>query len=314
MEKASGAGLRWGMLTPKGALPVMTSPSPAHEAPVTLSVAHYFDQIDLDPLRRAHTAYIVVDVIRATTTLAVMFERGARRVLVARDVESARRVRATLPEAIVAGEVDAVAPPDFDHGNSPDEWGGLDVTGKEILFSTTNGARALHAAMGGGPVFAGSLRNASAVCAAALEAARLLSAPAMSGIITVVCSGRDGRPAEDDSLCAGWLIQTLQRESAEGGLPVALGDGTRQALELLAAQRAAHAGAQNWLYDALAASEPARDVLDVGLGADLAWCADVDASASVPMVAGEDVSRTLLVIEEAPLDTTAFTPGAVEVG
>ncbi|HEX9035605.1 MAG TPA: 2-phosphosulfolactate phosphatase [Ktedonobacterales bacterium] len=292
----------------------MSSPSPSPEPRVTVSVAHFFADIDLDPERRAQTAYIVVDVIRATTTLAVMFERGARRVLVARDVEAARRVRDSLPGAIVAGEINAVAPPDFDHGNSPDEWGGLDVSGKEILFSTTNGARALHAAMGGGPVFAGSLRNASAVCAAALEASSRLATPTVGGFITIVCSGRDDRPAEDDSLCAGWLVQTLQREAAEGGLPVALGAGAQQALDLLDAQRTAHAEARNWLYDALAASEPARDVLDVGLGADLAWCAEVDASANVPMVAGEDIARALVVIEEAPPDVSSTALPAVGIG
>jgi 2-phosphosulfolactate phosphatase len=299
-------------------MPTMTPPPPTHEAAheaahVTLSVAHCFDEMDLDPNHRAHTAYIVVDVIRATTTLAVMFERGARRVLVARDVEMARRVRASQPQAIIAGEVNAVAPPDFDHGNSPDEWGRLDVTDREILFSTTNGARGLHAAMGGGPVFAGSLRNASAVCVAALAAARQLSTPERNGIVTVVCAGLGARPADDDTLCAGWLIQTLLGQMEQGGGGVTLGPGAQQALDLLAAQRSAHGGddavPRLWLADALAATEAARAVLEAGLGADLAWCADVDASTAVPMVAGEDVARMLLVIEKAPPDVSHLPIG-----
>ena len=289
--------------------------SPAHDATVTLSVAHCFDEIDLDPLRRAHTAYIVVDVIRATTTLAVMFERGARRALVARDVEAARQVRVSLPEAIVAGEVNAVAPTDFDHGNSPDEWGGLDVTGREILFSTTNGARGLHAAMGGGPVFAGSLRNASAVCEHALAAARRLTTPQARGGVTVVCSGLNGQPAQDDSLCAGWLIQTLQGEAAQQGISAALGPGAQHALDLLATQRQAYTNADDandtraWLAAALRASPAALAVVEVGLGADIAWCADVDASTAVPQVAGEDISRRLVVLEKAPLDGVDFPNG-----
>ena len=291
---------------------------PAQDATVTLSVAHCLDEIDLDPLRRAHTAYIVVDVIRATTTLAVMFERGARRALVARDVESARRVRVSLPEAIVAGEVNAVAPADFDHGNSPDEWGGLDVTGREILFSTTNGARGLHAALGGGPVFAGSLRNASVACEHALAAARRLTTAQAGGGVTVVCSGLNGQPAPDDSLCAGWLIQTLQREVAQQGISAALGPGAQQALDQLAEQHATYAdttggtdvtGAEDaraWLATALRVTPAARAVIEVGLGADIAWCADVDASTAVPQVAGEDISRKLVVLERAPLDGVDF--------
>jgi len=298
----------------------MTPPSPpsaaqeAQEAPVTLSVAHCLAEIDLDPLRRAHTAYIVVDVIRATTTLAVMFEQGARRVLVARDVDAARQVRGSLPSALLAGEVNAVAPPDFDHGNSPDEWGRLDLTGCEILFSTTNGARGLHAAMGGGPVFAGALRNASAVCGAALATARQLATPAEHGAVAIICSGLHDQPAPDDSLCAGWLIATLRAVAAQAGVSVALGAGTRQALEWLDASRRAHdpsgdSPAQLWLADALAETPAAHSVLEVGLGADIAWCADVDASTAVPMVAGEDIARTLLVVERAPADVLEIPIG-----
>ncbi len=295
-------------MTPPHSAPAITpATSAAQEAPVTLSVAHCLAEIDLDPLRRAHTAYIVVDVIRATTTLAVMFEQGARRVLIARNVDAARRVRGSLPSALLAGEVNAVAPPDFDHGNSPDEWGRLDLTGCEILFSTTNGARGLHAAMGGGPVFAGALRNASAVCATALAAARQLAAAAGQGAVAIICSGLGDQPAPDDSLCAGWLIETLRAVAAQVGVAVTLGAGTRQALEWLDASRRTHDPAgdsptQLWLANALAETPAARNVLEAGLGADIAWCADVDASTAVPMVAGEDIARTLLVVERAPAD------------
>jgi 2-phosphosulfolactate phosphatase len=289
-------------------------PSAAQMAPVTLSVAHCLAEIDLDPLRRAHTTYIVVDVIRATTTLAVMFEQGARRVLVARDVDAARRVRGSLPSALLAGEVNAVAPPDFDHGNSPDEWGRLDLAGREILFSTTNGARGLHAAMGGGPVFAGALRNASAVCAAALSTARQLATPPEHGAVAIICSGLRDQPAPDDSLCAGWLIETLRAAAAQVGVAVALGAGTRQALEWLDASRRTYdpegdSPAQLWLANALAETPAARNVLEVGLGADIAWCADVDASTAVPMVAGEDIARALLVVERAPADVLGAPKG-----
>ena len=281
-------------------LPMTAFPPPAS---VTLSVAHCLDELDREPTRRAHTAYIVVDVIRATTTLAVMCERGVRRVYVAPDVETARRLRASLPDALLAGEVDAVPPPGFDHGNSPAEWGALAVAGRDVLFSTTNGARGLHAALGGGPVFAGSLRNASAVSAAALAAARSLATAEHTGRVCVVCSGLGDKPAPDDSLCAGWLIQTLQGVAERAGVGATLGAGAGQALELLAEQRAAWSGAaadeRAWLAEALAATPAARAVLAAGLGADIAWCAAVDASPAVPRVTGEDAARSLVIVEQA---------------
>ena len=267
--------------------------------PITLSVAHHPDQIPQEPERRARAVSIVVDVIRATTTLAVMFERGVRRVYVARDVASARAARSTLPGALVAGEVAAVAPPDFDHGNSPDEWGHLDVAGREVLFSTTNGARALHASRGGGPILAGSLRNATAVSQAALAAARRLSEDGDGASVLVVCSGREGLPAEDDSLCAAWLIATLRAVAGREETAVALDDVAAAALDLLDSPERPRMGDARWLYERLLTSRPAREVLDVDLGADIAWCADLDASQAVPTVTGYDQARDLLIVERA---------------
>ena len=296
----------------------MTSASNSSDKPaITLSIAHAPSEIPA-PARRARTVAIVVDVIRATTTLAVMLDRGVRRVWVARDVDAARAVRATLPSALLAGEVAAVAPPDFDCGNSPAEWGALPdsvIAGREVLFSTTNGARALHACRSdaahgadgaGGAIFAGSLCNATAVSQAALTAARDLAADSDSSDsaaeILVVCSGRDGLPAEDDSLCAAWLIATLRilAERAEGA--VVLNDAASAALDLLAplvSARRIQVDAGRWLYERLRASKPARDVLDVDLGEDIVWCANLDASRAVPVVTGYDAARDLLIVEGA---------------
>lgn len=274
----------------------MLSPN---EPAITLSVAHAPDQIPQEPARHARTVYIVVDVIRATTTLAVMFERGVRRVYVARDVAEARARRAALPGALLAGEVAAVPPPDFDHGNSPEEWGHLEVAGREVLFSTTNGARALHASRGGGPIFAGSLRNATAVSHAALAAARHLTTDGAGASVLVVCSGLGGQPAEDDSLCAAWLIATLREVAARQETPVALDDAVSAALAPLEDPERSRLGDARWLYERLLASEPARDVLDVGLGADIAWCAALDASQAVPTVTAYDAALDLLIVKRA---------------
>jgi 2-phosphosulfolactate phosphatase len=242
---------------------------------------------------------IVVDVIRATTTLAVMFERGVQRVYVARDVAAARATRAALPGALVAGEIAAIAPADFDYGNSPEEWGHLDVAGRDVLFSTTNGARALHACRGGGPILAGSLRNARAVSEAAIEAAGVLGESAR---VLVVCSGRDNLPAEDDSLCAAWLLVTLRAVAEKAGTPVALDEAalaTIEPLDELGAPAWPRVESARWLYERLVTSKPARDVLDVDLGADIIWCADLDASTEVPTVTSYDRALDLLTIERS---------------
>ncbi len=69
------------------------------------------------------------------------------------------------------------------------------------------------------------------------------------------------------------------------------------AVQLLDSPERRRLGDARWLYERLLASEPARDVLDVGLGADVAWCAALDASQAIPTVTGYDTARDLLIVE-----------------
>ena len=283
---------------------------------------------------RRRTICIVVDVIRATTTLCVQFERGCRRVYVAGGIERARSAARELaheatasarPAPLLAGEVRSVAPPGFDHGNSPAEFGGLDLTGREVVFATTNGTRALHACAGSAATLAGSLRNATAVAGSAVALAGQLTAPslafgvdlassgeevlaALSGdeqaseaglrsadaagaTIAIVCAGRGERPAYDDTLCAGCLVERIERAASERGRPVALAEGAHIAAAVWAE------AAPRGLRAALAESEAAQAIVAIGLERDLDWCAALDACDLLPAVAEEDPSRGLLVVD-----------------
>jgi len=260
---------------------------------------------------------IVIDVIRATTTLAVMFDRGCRRVLVAGDIPAARAFVSDHPGAyLLSGEVGGVRPPGFDLGNSPVEMAAAELAGREIVFSTTNGTRALRACAGARAILAGSLRNAEAVCRLALSRAApasvakdttALRAPAVPASveaaseaaleqeggttgIALVCSGREGRPAVDDTLCAGVLVEQLERLAPDYGYTLQLRDGA-----LLA--RAVAAGVFSF-YDLLWHSAAGQAVVKVGLEADLALCAAQSASESVPVVV-DSMPAGLLVMERA---------------
>ena len=78
---------------------------------------------------------------------------------------------------------------------------------------------------------------------------------------------------------------------------MALDGAATAALGALDAPERLRMGDARWLYERLLASAPARDVLDVDLGADIAWCADLDASQAVPTVTGYDPARDLLIVE-----------------
>lgn len=299
--------------------PLIHAPIGAHPA-LVIDVALTPDQLD-SPDRRLRTTCIVVDVIRATTTLCVLFERGCRSVLVAPSVAAARTARSDLAargmDMLLAGEVEGLPPPGFDYGNSPAEFIRHTLNGRELIFATTNGTRAIRACAGSRAILAGALRNASAVTRTALalslsdgishvpnvaedEHAIASSTESVASEacvdddrvagpdIVVVCSGRGGRPALDDTLCAGYLVRKLVDAATEAGMPTLIREPGRIALAALS--QAEQPGS---LRDALVDSNAARSVERIGLVADLDLCATVDATSVVPMVANQVASPDL---------------------
>jgi 2-phosphosulfolactate phosphatase len=161
---------------------------------------------------RAPTA-IVVDVLRATSTIAQALASGYRRVLCCAEVEEALELRARLGEGVLAGERNAAAIPGFDLGNSPREL--LDPLGETVILTTTNGTRAIVAAAEHAEtVLVGSLLNLDAVAEAA----------GGGGDVEVVCAGLQGRFTIDDAYCAGRIVELVggeRSDAAEAALRVA---------------------------------------------------------------------------------------------
>lgn len=120
---------------------------------------------------------IVVDALRASATAAMLFDAGARDILVTREVDTALEARRVWADALVYGERDALPPPGFDHGNSPLEAGA--AAGRHVVFTTTTGASRLVACWGARAAYMGGPVNAKAVvCAAASHGADVVVIPA----------------------------------------------------------------------------------------------------------------------------------------
>ena len=142
---------------------------------------------------------IVVDVLRATSTIAQALASGWPRVLCAPGIEEAQAVRGQLGEGLLGGERLGQRIEGFDVGASPREF--LDGGDVPLIFSTTNGTRAiLTAASTCERVFLGSLLNLDAVAAAARES---------GDDVVIVCAGFSGSFAFDDAYCAGRIVQLL---------------------------------------------------------------------------------------------------------
>ena len=194
---------------------------------------------------------IVVDVMRATSSIAQALASGYRRVLCCREIDEARALRDALGEGVLGGERMAMKIPGFDLGASPREY--LEPRAETAIFSTTNGTRAIVAAAAQcRVVLLGSLLNAAAVAAAARETGE---------DVTVVCAGFQGAFAVDDAYCAGRIVERL------GGAP------TDAAVACAVLARAFPRS-----LDGL----NARTYGPPGLEEDLAWCSQDDLLGVVP--------------------------------
>jgi 2-phosphosulfolactate phosphatase len=149
---------------------------------------------------------IVVDVLRATSTIAQALASGFRRVLCCAEIEEALALRAEVPDSLVGGERKAVRIEGFDVGASPREF--LDPQAETLILSTTNGTRAiLEAADRCAEVYLGSLLNLSAVA----EVGR-------GKDVVIVCAGFQGAFALDDAYCAGRIVQLLDLERTDAAI------------------------------------------------------------------------------------------------
>lgn len=206
---------------------------------------------------------LVVDVVRATTTLIAALHAGAAAICPAASNEDAIKLLQSLgrDDTLLAGERRGLRIEGYHLGNSPSEFTRERVAGKRIIMNTTNGTRALLAAESAERVLAAAFVNLSATARVASGASR----------VVVVCAGRSDRFALDDAVCAGGLVGRL-REFAGGA--VELADGARAALEL--------ALTHTPNSDFLATTESGRELAGVGLAGDLALCAMTDVTELVP--------------------------------
>jgi 2-phosphosulfolactate phosphatase len=195
---------------------------------------------------------IVVDVLRATSTIAQALASGYGRVYCCREVDEARALRDKLGEGLLGGERDAVRIDGFDVGASPREFLG-EPRSSTVIFSTTNGTRAiLETASRAGEVLLGSLLNLDVVAASARDRGE---------DVMIVCAGFQGTFAIDDAYCAGRIVQLLGAEPSDSA-------------------KAADAIARAWpdAHDGLLA----RTYGPPGLEEDIAFCAQVSVLDVVP--------------------------------
>jgi 2-phosphosulfolactate phosphatase len=199
---------------------------------------------------------IVVDVLRATSTMAQALASGYRRVLCCAEIDEARALARTEAPAVLAGERRLEPIPGFDLGNSPREVA-AGPAAETLVLTTTNGTRLLvTAAARFRHVYVGSLLNLDAVAAAARG---------HGGDVAVLCAGVLGELALDDAYCAGRIADALGGERT---------DSATAAIRLAQTFADATAG--------IGSGRSAWNLRRHGLEADIEWCARENALDVVP--------------------------------
>jgi 2-phosphosulfolactate phosphatase len=237
----------------------------------------HFTVAEVDPVGLQERTVVVLDVLRATSTLVAALAAGARAIYPVSNAEDAVRLASSLgrEDTLLCGERRGLKIEGYHLGNSPSEFTPERVSGKRLIMNTTNGTRACLAVTAAERVYVASLLNLGAVARAAARAE----------LLTVLCAGREDRFALEDAICAGLLLERTF-ELRGGGEAPELDDAARAALVL----------SRSFTPDAVFLAETAagQSLAELGLGGDTQDCARLDVHDIVPRM-----SERMIRLEDA---------------
>jgi 2-phosphosulfolactate phosphatase len=236
----------------------------------------FFGPAGVTPADVSGRAVAVIDVLRASTSIAVALDNGARAIIPFENSEDAvSRAKAfERSDVRLAGERKSLPIPGFDLGNSPVQYTREAVDGKTILMATTNGTGAITATQGARDVIVSSYVNFSASMS-------MLRAALRTGTdVVLLCAGQDRRFALEDAACAGRFAHHISKRLTS----VTLNDGA-QACILIDKK---YGDNLMKLFDA---SAHGRSLREAGFSDDLAVCAAVDSHTVLPVYQDRQITR-----------------------
>jgi 2-phosphosulfolactate phosphatase len=218
----------------------------------------------------------VIDVLRASTSIAVALANGAKAVIPFESTEEvvSRSKSFERPAVRLAGERRMRPIPGFDLGNSPAEFTREAVEGKTVLFTTTNGTVALLGVQAARDIVIASYVNFSAALA-------LLRTALRGGTdVSIVCAGRERQLSLEDTACAGRYVRFITSQLPK----TTLNDAARAAM--IIEQRYG-----DDLLGLFADSDAGRALAAAGYQADLQWSAAIDSYPVVPVYQERQITK-----------------------
>lgn len=213
----------------------------------------------------AGSTCVVIDVLRATTTIVHMLASGADHVVPCIAIEDAKEKASAIDGALLGGERGGVRIDGFDLGNSPSEYSPEVVQGHTVIFTTTNGTKAMQRCQRAQRILIGAFVNLSAVCRELADARD----------VHLICAGTAGEVTREDVLLAGAIVDLMTTTGPwdlNDAAQIAV-DAWRTAEENLVAVP---------LVERLQKSRGGRNVLAIGLENDIQIAATLDKFDLVP--------------------------------
>lgn len=225
----------------------------------------------VSPAALAGRTVVVVDVLRATTTICHALAAGAKSVVPCLEIDEARAKAQELGRAqvVLGGERRGLKIEGFDLGNAPTEYTAASVGGKNVVFTTTNGTRAMRHAAQAGEILIGAFANLSAVVGVLLG----------NDEVDLVCAGTGGAITAEDALFAGAVVERLTSTTIGGTRHAP--DLNDQALLARDAWRTVE-GSGTALSIVLRDCQGGRNLIAEGFDADIDTAARIDTFDFVP--------------------------------
>lgn len=223
----------------------------------------------------AGSTVIVIDMLRASSTICYALANGAKAVVPLLEIEETLQLGEQLGRefVVLGGERRGKMIDDFDVGNSPSEYTPERVTGKLVLFTTTNGTRALAHASHAERVLVGAAVNRERIVNEVTKAPR----------IDILCAGTDGEVTGEDILAAGSMVHDLcQQTECDYELNDDAAYAGAQWSLLVTKAGLAGRSVSDELAMALRETAGGKNLLEIGHYADLITCAQLDSLDVLP--------------------------------
>ncbi|MCD6450617.1 MAG: 2-phosphosulfolactate phosphatase [Thermotogaceae bacterium] len=198
---------------------------------------------------------VIIDVLRATTSITTALHNGAHCVYPVESKEEAFKIKEDHPDYILAGEEDGLKISGFDLGNSPFEFSEKAVKDKNIILKTSNGT-----------VAAKMVRCSEVLAASFLNLSAVLARIKRRRKANIVCSGTLGKISLEDCLLAGFIAKNLKYGNAQARIVSGYAEGI------------------NDIYKELLKSTHAQKLIKLGFEKDIKFASQIDITNTVPIM------------------------------